>query len=183
MKAEHAIEIRRDAKVSFCGRYRYTLGRRWHEDKLFSSVRGAPPVPITFVMLNPSTADAHADDPTIRRCISFAKREGFEWLRVINLFAGRATNPANLFQMEDPMGPDNLKQWQTTFDLYDRIGGEIVCAWGANPKASEQARLFIDAAGSRQMHCLGVTKDGSPRHPLYIKSDFPLQPFPEQTND
>ncbi len=142
-------------------RYRYLLTRRW----------GDPRQWMTFIMLNPSTADAFADDPTIRRCTGFAKREGCGGLNVVNLFAWRATKPRALRDCADPAGPDN--------DHF--IGGHcqasfVVAAWGTGGtlkgRDREVARLLADAGAD--VRCLGVTGAGHPRHPLYVRSDAPL---------
>lgn len=154
-----------DAVLSDCGRFRYALTRRW----------GEGPTAL-FIMLNPSTADASEDDPTIRRCIGFAKREGCGGLRVENLFAFRATNPAAMF-----------KHGHTAVGATDRYiceavaasEGPLIAAWGADARARKRAARVTDyliEGGARPM-CLGKTKDGSPRHPLYVKGDAPLIPF------
>ncbi len=176
-------DIRRAANISECGKYRYSLDRQWFEDRFYSPARliGGHPMPLIFVMLNPSTADAYEDDPTIRRCVGFTKREGFEWLRVINLFAGRATKPADLFKMEDPIGVANPEEWGVARDFYER-GAKIICAWGAEPKAVSQGESFVHLMQAYQVElwCLGTTKTGAPKHPLYLPSDAPLSPFPAQ---
>jgi hypothetical protein len=111
------------ASVSSCGVYRYGLSRRWDD---------AMPI-MTFVMLNPSTADAVQDDRTIAKCAGFAHREGMGGMEVVNLFALRATYPSLLKAATDPKGPDN-SAW-----LEERLGaaakGEtrIVCALGCDP--------------------------------------------------
>jgi len=145
--------------------YRYLL-TRWLGDE---------PKVMTWIMLNPSTADAFTDDPTIRRCIRFARREGCGTIRVVNLFAYRATDPRELSAPgRDPVGPDN-----------DRFLDEhtqaslVVAAWGAGGTLNGRAREVggrLAAAGTR-LNCLGVTKDGHPRHPLYVRSDAPLIPW------
>ena len=162
-----------DALISDCGTYRYTLGRsiasesRDHKSCL-------------FVMLNPSTADASLDDPTIRRCVGFAKREGCTHLTVVNLFAFRATDPADLlgeYQMgTDILGPDNAQHVGRELRRHNvALGHLIIAAWGANPIAelhhTHDIRAKLKAAGAM---CLGVTKSGEPRHPLYLRADAPL---------
>lgn len=158
------------ATISPCGSYRYTLYRR-----IPSVLRWVNPC--LFVMLNPSTADATLDDPTIRRCISFAKREGCTDLTVVNLFALRATDPAELRKHNDPFGPDNAKHLSEQILKHQNIGS-IVVAWGANPITNREyigvAKMALKNAGAL---CLGMTKDGSPRHPLYVKNDQPLIPW------
>ncbi len=152
------------AVISDCGQYRYMLKRVW----------GKGPM-LPFCMLNPSTADAEQDDPTIRRCIGFAKREGFGGIIVVNLFAFRATSPKDMQAAPFPFGPDNhrhLNEVAQAAKLYDV---PIVCAWGANDRGDTVKSIFRDA-GVR-MVCLGRTKDGSPRHPLYVRADQPLEDF------
>lgn len=158
-------DISRDAWISDCGQYRYELTRSW---KAYTEKS------LIFVMLNPSTADAHIDDPTIRRCMNFAKREGFGMMTVMNLFAGRATKPTDLFKMDDPVGPENVLRWKSARSHVLDWGGKIVCAWGAHPKASQQVEAFLQVMSDTPLHCLGTTKDGQPRHPLYLRNDAPL---------
>lgn len=107
------------ASLSSDGRYRYELTRRW--DNSTSTV--------TYVMLNPSTADASVDDPTIRRCIGFAQSHGFGGLRVLNLYAFRATQPKDMFRAIDPVGPEN----DTYLGNLD-TGSTVVAAWGAHAR-------------------------------------------------
>lgn len=151
------------AEFSPCGAYRYTLTR-----KTSCSLRWIKPA--LFIMLNPSTADAVKNDPTIRRCISFAEREGCTELTVVNLFAFRATNPKDLLKCEDPVGPINDRRIREMVEKHKN--GIVVAAWGANKFARERATLAIFSLGP--FLCLGKNKDGSPKHPLYVKSDAPL---------
>jgi hypothetical protein len=160
------------AVISPCGTYRYTLTRA-----IPCALQGVRPC--LFVMLNPSVADANVDDPTIRRCIGFAKSWQCTSLTVVNLFALRATDPRSLKTHADPHGPDNVSHLLKQI-MAHRIG-VIVAAWGSNPMASPRAFESTDVlhmelrnAGAK---CLGITKDGSPRHPLYVKSDQPLIPW------
>lgn len=144
--------------------YRYRLQRTW----------GGSGGEMVFVMLNPSTADADKDDATIRRCIGFAKREGCSSLEVVNLYAGRATDPIDLLAMDDPEGPENRKAWSEV--MWDREPDFIVAAWGAERKwlpVSQTLRRWLVCV-QRPMLCLGTTKSGAPRHPLYVKKDQPL---------
>ena len=153
------------ADISECGLYRYRLTRTW----------GTEP-PMTFVMLNPSTADAEKDDPTIRRCMGFARREGCGGIVVVNLFALRVTRPVHLFDgsiADDAEGPLNRSAvWNALCTGYT-----LVAAWGAHPLADTSSvhLLVKDMPG---VLCLGMTADGSPRHPLYLKSDTPLEVWP-----
>lgn len=159
------------ATMSPCGKYRYELTRFWD---------GRKPA-VAFVMLNPSTADAEIDDPTIRRCIGFAQAWGYGELRVYNLFALRATDPGELLTSDAPVGPDNAK-----FIEKARACDRIVCAWGATtlPKPHAHRGLIVTdllmGEDSRDLYCLGYTKDGSPRHPLYVASDMVPVLFPKR---
>lgn len=149
------------AVISECGKYRYLLQRktncplRWVKK-------------CTFIMLNPSTADAEKDDPTIRRCIKFAEREGCTKLSVVNLFALRATNPNDLTFYDDPQGPKNFGH------IFAEVESAhvVIAAWGSHKMA--KCRLAKELFKVDGIKCLGKTKDGSPRHPLYVKSDAPL---------
>ena len=150
------------AFISKCGAYRYLLARTWDRDR--------PHLP--FIMLNPSTADHDEDDPTIRRCIGFAKREGFGGIVVVNLFALRSTDPAALFSHPDPVGPLNDEALEVIADDHDFA----VAAWGAHLMAARR-RDAIKLIFPR-LKCLGRTKHGEPRHPLYVRSDAPLEAYP-----
>ena len=125
---------------------------------------------VTFIGLNPSTADEYADDPTIRRCIGFARSWGFGRLKMLNLYAYRATDPLRLADTDDPVGPHN------DCTISKVVGGSdlVICAWGVRAGHDRAAKVlaFIGAP-----HCLGLTKDGYPRHPLYVKADTLPQPF------
>ncbi|TMG72243.1 MAG: DUF1643 domain-containing protein [Chloroflexi bacterium] len=134
-------------------RYRYRLWRRWD---------AARPV-VAFVMLNPSTADAARDDPTIRRCIGFARSWGYGRLEVVNLFAYRATDPRSLRHVPDPVGPANLRHLAAA-TARARL---VIAAWGADPSANDApARKRV--LSRPELRCLGLTRSGAPRHPLYV---------------
>lgn len=132
---------------------------------------------LLFVMLNPSTANDVLDDPTIRRCRGFAEREKAPIFQVVNLFAFRATDPLALALADDPVGPRNDEMLRIAMAA---SAHRVVCAWGANAFAARRlsafARLHAEA-GAPALWCLGTTKDGAPRHPLYVKADQPLVPF------
>lgn len=133
-------------------------------------------------MLNPSTATAEADDPTIRRCIGFSKAWGFDGLVITNVFAYRATDPGRLLMVNDPTGPQNkfaIRRAMETSDL-------VVGAWGAwwdqlSPRFRPQRLDVPDIARSagRQLYCVGLTAGGHPRHPLYVKKAQRPEPMPE----
>jgi len=159
-------EMRRSAEISLCLKYRYSLAREW-----------AAGTRCLFVMLNPSTADAFADDPTIRRCIGFARAWGHGALEVVNLFALRSTDPAALRTAADPVGPNNdaiLLEAARRADL-------VVAAWGKDPMArARAARVTALVTRHHAMHCLVKNADGSPKHPLYVAADTALVPFAEK---
>lgn len=153
------------ATISEDGLYRYTLSRSW-----------GPGPQALFIMLNPSTADAELDDPTIRRCIGFARREGCDGITVVNLYAYRATKPLHLWEQVDPVGPRNNAVLDAALQQARHAGAPIIAAWGANARAGRVNDL-LDIARGTQLHCLGLTKQGAPRHPLYLRSDSQLIPF------
>ncbi len=162
--------MRRTAVISECGLYRYRLTREWGDGRL-----------MTFAMLNPSKADADIDDPTIRRCMSFACREGAAGIVVFNLFAFRSADPEALVLAYDAVGPDNLEEMGRVLSDAAAAGVPVVCAWGAHWVAAEKAAdHFVKEAGKRGalLVCLGKTKSGAPRHPLYVKSDTKFEAYP-----
>lgn len=162
-----------EATADLDGIYRYDLQRRWRVDGPL----------LTFVMLNPSTADASSDDPTIRRCIGFAKRDGFAGIRVVNLFAFRATDPDVLLHLEDDVrtGPRNVAAIEAAIDAAVADRAPVVAAWGSwwrdHAKPGRMTRPNVEAMARAKvwnLSCLGVTKDGEPRHPLFVRRDAPL---------
>ena len=127
---------------------------------------------IVFLMLNPSTADAFVNDPTVRRCLGFARRNGYGSLVVVNLFALRATNPAELRTHPDPIGEHN-NQFIVS---YCATGSTVVAAWGVHGTLGDRwiEVTEILASAGVGMKCLGTTKAGQPRHPLYVPGATPL---------
>jgi hypothetical protein len=146
----------KSALLSDCGLYRYVLTRIWS---------AAPPV--CWIMLNPSTADANTDDPTIRKCIGFANCLGHGGIIVVNLFAFRCTNPDELPKGNRAIGVDNDEAIMRETD-----GRRIIAAWGARNTGGRdyQVRTFMRDA-RRQMESLCLTKKGKPQHPLYVGYD------------
>ena len=124
-----------------------------------------------FIGLNPSTADETVDDPTIRRCIGFAKAWGYGGIYMLNAYAFRATNPKDMKAAADPIGPGN----DEAFGYYRSKVGLIVAAWGAHCDP-ERARKVCQAVG-RPVECLGLTAAGAPKHPLYLKATTPRQRY------
>ncbi len=130
---------------------------------------------MAVVMLNPSTADATNDDPTLRRCIAFAAREGHGAVEILNLFAYRATAPAVLRAAADPVGPDNDRHLEALFERQRTV----LAAWGAHGGLAARAEAVVRMARGRgvRLTCLGRTVAGQPRHPLYVRADSGLLPF------
>lgn len=143
----------RQAVISPCGLYRYSLRRTLDMHGMRQ---------ILWVMLNPSTADATQDDPTIRRCIGFSKAWGFAELVVVNLYALRSTDPKTLWSASDPIGPDNDDHIRELAECSDMT----VCAWGQPGPVKERA-LHVRGL-LPEAHYLKLNKDGSPSHPLYL---------------
>ncbi|HEY1690016.1 MAG TPA: DUF1643 domain-containing protein [Solirubrobacteraceae bacterium] len=156
------------AVLSDDGVYRYAL---WRETGIIGG-EGT----VLFVMLNPSTADAEQDDPTIRRCIGFARRWGYERLAVGNLYALRSTDPKALALAEDAIGPEN-DRWLCHLAEH---AWEVVLAWGAHPFATDRARdvrQLVEGRSGGSANCLGQTKNLSPKHPLYLPKSAVRVPF------
>lgn len=167
----------RTATLSDDGRYRYDLTRTW-EPPAGEIRRGRA----LFVMLNPSTADAEVDDPTIRRCMGFADREGCGELAVVNLYAFRTSKPAELWAARDSgidiVGPLNRHTIARHAAIARTTGSPIIAAWGSGvPAGAADVRQVLKVLGDAGVKALGLTKDGHPRHPLYVKGDAPLVPF------
>lgn len=154
------MTVTRSASFSRCGLYRYSLTRRW-ETGVGRCV---------FVGLNPSTANASLDDPTIRRCMGFTQAWGFNELVMVNLFAYKTPHPALLKKANDPEGPNNRRAVQRTC----RSAQCIVAAWGVHGTFMNQAERFSTIFSNQLIHCFGITKTGQPLHPLYQRADAQL---------
>lgn len=154
-----------DAKLSACRTYRYALWRIWDQTQPYAMIIG----------LNPSTADEIHDDPTLTRCISFAKAWGFGGVCMANLFAFRATAPSKMKASIDPIGSDN-DAWLAKLS---QEAGIVVAAWGND--GSYLGRSTAVKASLAQLHCLKLNKSGEPAHPLYLKSS--LKPVPMTANN
>lgn len=155
------------ADYSGCLRFRYSLTRTWNENGRR----------VLFVMLNPSTATELANDPTVERCERRARSMGYGAFRVVNIFAWRATDPRDMRAADDPVGPANdaaiigAAKWADT----------IVCAWGthgAHLGRGPAVAALLWASG-QSLHHLGLTRDGHPRHPLYVAYAARPQPWPK----
>lgn len=170
------------ADLSPCGRYRYNLGRRWAED---GPVMG-------LIMFNPSTGDADRDDPTIRKCVKFAKREGAAGLVIRNLFALRTPKPKVLMEAHnagfDVVGPEN-DEWLRLLAEHPFAFRPLVAAWGAGPATAAASRLMgprarwvVELLGRRLQRFddnrFSMTAGPVAPHPLYLRDDCPITPYP-----
>lgn len=164
--------ISRDTIFSPCRKYRYTLWRDWSdqikgglhftEDPHLDYYSGKPDQFVQFIGLNPSTADETLDDPTIRRCINFAKAWGFGAMCMTNIFAWRDTDPFKMRTQQDPVGSEN-DYWITKVACE---AGLIVAAWGTHGTHLNRGQIVKRMIP--KLHCLKVTANGYPSHPLYL---------------
>lgn len=151
----------RSAVLSPCRRYRYALWRRWDER------RGV----VMIIALNPSTADEARDDPTVRRCLAYARDWGYGGLCLTNLFALRATRPAALKTAVDPIGPENDRHLQAAARQADLR----VAAWGVNGAHRGRASAVLSFLSG--LHCLRLSRAGYPMHPLYLPRGLRPEPW------
>jgi hypothetical protein len=151
--------------------HRYTLWRR-----LSDNLKNNPDAPpILFVLLNPSTATHEVSDPTVTRCINYAKTWGHGRITVVNIFAVRETDPRNMKASKDPIGPHNDHYIHAEAENVAKAdAGRIICAWGAHgeflDRGQRVATLLQDI--DAPLHCLALTKAGHPKHPLYLRADL-----------
>lgn len=153
--------MQKGAEISECGTYRYSLWRIWDES--------LPTV--LFIGLNPSTADGDKDDPTLRRCIVFARDWGYGGLYMANLFAFRSPHPAVMKKSQAPIGPKN----DETLLRLAQGAGIVVACWGTNGKHRDRdrrVRLMLPG-----LHCIRKTESGHPEHPLYLPGELRPVPF------
>jgi len=165
------------ALISECGKYRYSLERLVGTEE---ERRGVALRTVLWVMLNPSTADARKDDPTIRKCMSFSARWGFTHMLVGNLFAWRATDPAELpkaqLQGHDIVGP---RANEVLINMAQRAE-LVVCAWGAQAERWPHRSLWVRreiAKVNPVTMALKITNSGEPYHPLYLPLELEPQPW------
>lgn len=155
------------AVISSCGLYRYRLGRIWNDEQ---------PI-MVWTLLNPSTADAEQDDPTLRKCMGFARHHHHGGVILVNLFAYRATNPKELLKVPDPVGPENDEhiRWACAAPIL----ATVIAGWGAEKIAQRRAAHVRTLMWSTRcpIKCLGKTKAGAPRHPLYRPYTTPFVRF------
>ena len=150
--------IYKNATFSSCRKYRYSLSRIWDKEKKY----------VLFIGLNPSTADEEVDDPTVRRCVNYAKNWGYGGFMMVNLFAYRTTLPSNLKKVKYPVGKDNDKYIVTLSKKADIN----VAAWGNNGNLYSRDKQVLILVPS--LMCLKINKSGQPAHPLYLKKDLKL---------
>ena len=156
IKAHNQANIKSEAVYSKCENYRYTLTRVWDENKK----------KVLFIMLNPSTADETKNDPTVERCERRAKKLNFGSFRICNIFAWRETSPLQLMKTDEPVGKDN------DFHISKSVlwSDVIICAWGTHGtyfNREAEVKNLLSNNGAKLYH-LGLTKNGHPKHPLYI---------------
>lgn len=156
------------AVISDCGFYRYWLSREVSPMSKFK--------PVVFVMLNPSTANAEQDDPTIRRCIDYTKRWGGSHLIVVNLFAYRSTDPCKLWAEDtvDPVGSLNDEALIRATDYAHAHDGIVVAAWGEHGSFMGRSEIVLRNIDKYKPMCLKLNKSGNPVHPLYQRKDAVL---------
>ena len=161
-----SVKMISSADISTDGLYRYELTRVW----------GVDDRRLIIIGLNPSTADGKVDDPTIRRCASFAQREGCTGLVMLNLFAYRATRPTDLIERAvDPIGPRNR---EVLAKHADALAGPAVAAWGSNPILRHWKDWVRWVQGRFPLlYCFGQTVTKHPRHPLYLRRDAALEHY------
>lgn len=154
------------ANISDCGLYRYVL-------RIDFKFPLSKPRLMGMIMLNPSDADHLRTDPTAVRVVGFAEREGFDGVVIGNPYAFRATDPKELLNAIDPVGPKNEKILRLMLFSTEKM----VVGWGTNLGFNPARQKFLLAADEMRVDlwCLGKTKSGEPRHPLYLKSDTPLE--------
>ncbi len=164
--------VKRSANFSPCRTWRYTLHRSWADKPLFGPVS---PGIVMFIGLNPSTADEVTNDPTVRRCIGFARAWGYSSFIMTNIFAFRATYPRDMKAAHDPVGPDNDK-WLIECA---REAALVVAAWGNDGAYRDRSRQVVEMmeGAGVQLMCLRMTKAGEAEHPLYLPGKLRPTPF------
>ena len=147
--------LRSSARYSPCKKYRYTLTRVWDADK----------PKVAFIGLNPSTATEIQNDPTVTRCMNYAARWGYGGMHMLNIFGYRATDPKIMKAVKEPVGAGN--------DFWIKVKAQeaamALACWGTHGEHQERGKKVLELVDN--LKCLGVTKHGHPRHPLYMRSD------------
>jgi hypothetical protein len=152
------------ATLSEDRKYRYALWRAWDQVKPH----------VLFVGLNPSTADETVDDPTVRRCIAFARGWGYGGVHIVNLFALRATDPEHLTRDADPIGPENDRWIRQSADA----AALVICAWGNGGLFGNRGTQVLHML--ENAYYLQMNSTGQPAHPLYLRGTLHPKPFRKQ---
>lgn len=158
MKKEiSSFKIMNAGFISKCQKFRHYLTRKIDVDN---------DLVLTFIMLNPSTADEKKDDPTLRKCMGFCERLGYGNLIVVNLFDYRATDPKQLKIVSTPCSEKNMDFVKAASEVADKV----ICAWGVNGTLYKQNEKVLKVLAKKgiPVHALDITKHGHPKHPLYI---------------
>ena len=170
MNAPQLFDGGGSAVFSGCQQFRFRLTRTLGPSKRIAN----------FIQLNPSTADAEKNDPTIRRDIGFARLWDCGELIVSNLFAFRATEPWDMRRATDPIGPGNNDYLIGAASRAHESGGVVVAAWGTHGGYRDQDRyvmsMLVQTLGI-PVQCLGTTVEGFPRHTLYLPKETALEPY------
>jgi hypothetical protein len=170
--------MKRETIFSPCRKYRYTLWRDFYDGDFAFNTSPAALGYVQFIGLNPSTADETQDDPTIRRCIQFAKDWGYGSLCMTNLFAFRATDPKVMKACDCPIG----ESYTNDLHIY-RIAekaGMVICAWGRDGNYMERGKFVVarlKEVAEKKLHHLGLNSDGTFKHPLYLRADTKPAPI------
>jgi hypothetical protein len=166
--------VRGMAEFSPGGHYRHWLSRSWDdlEVGLFTVYNGSKPISgitpyVLWIGMNPSTAEGDIDDPTIRKEMHFTRRLGFTSYIKCNVMDYRATYPIELSLLKEPSSPKNLDH----ISKFAKDAAIIMAAWGALPKSLSKYADDVLATIPYRIYAMGLTKDGSPRHPLYLRND------------
>ncbi len=138
--------------------HRYALWRTWDESKGI----------VMFIGLNPSTADEVKNDPTVTRCINYAKRWGYGGMIMSNIFAYRATDPKVMKAAKDPVGSENDK-WLLKLANESIV---IMAVWGNHGEFMKRGKAVMDLFKDVELHCLVMNKTGHPKHPLYYSNSL-----------
>jgi len=171
MALVNSDHLQRSAQFDATGQYRYRLDRRWNAES------GA----IAFIMLNPSRADHRRDDPTVRRCIGLAQSWQYGSLVVVNLFGYCSSTPKALSTVADPIGSNNDDALLQACQSVD----QIVLAWGNGGHLYDRDRQILALLHPYRdrLACLGLTRLGRPRHPLYVPRQTQPQPWQFLTSE
>lgn len=141
------------AIFSACKNYRYTLWRKWGEGRT-----------VAFCLLNPSTADARRNDPTVTRCIARAKAMGYAGIEVVNIFAWKSTDPKQLQFIRDPVGKMNDKFLLAAMENNDKL----ICGWGTHGWLNNRQKEVLKLFKNCDKYVLAFNQNHTPKHPLYV---------------